>query len=95
MNCPILYFNESNRSWTERKNENIKIIRAMIVYLESLFNSKGYIYLNEIYETFGIDWDPKEKNLVWIRDDANTIGPEYAALELKNGNIIILVDPKI
>ena len=59
----IIIFDE--RSW--RWDKNSDFIRASLEqsfsYLEGSLRSYGYLYLNDVYETLGLDWNPDNENL--------------------------------
>lgn len=58
---------------------NETLIRAQSNYLADLLNTKGYLYLNAIYEAFGVRFPYKEKeNLLFTVDDPMTIVSDYA-----------------
>lgn len=58
---------------------NETLIRAQSYYLADLLNTKGYLYLNAIYEAFGVRFPYKEKeNLLFTVDDPMTIVSDYA-----------------
>jgi hypothetical protein len=41
--------------------------------MQDVLKSRGYIYLNQIYEILGIAWDPKQDNHCYTQDDANPV----------------------
>ena len=34
-------------------------------YLKEKLFYRGYLYLNEVYESFGVRWNPKKANVCW------------------------------
>lgn len=58
---------------------NETVIRAQSDYLADKLNANGYLYLNAIYEAFGLSFPYKEKeNLLFTVDDPMTIVSDYA-----------------
>ena len=48
---------------THDTQANNVFIRQQEIYLNDLLKTRGYIYLNTIYETLGIKWDPDRNNV--------------------------------
>ena len=66
MNITIM-FDAKSQKWEKRNYEfNVLFVRTLYSYLTDCYRCQGYIYLNHIYESFGIKWNPHEKNLCWI-----------------------------
>lgn len=58
---------------------NEMLIRAQSDYLADKLNANGYLYLNAIYEAFGLSFPYKEKeNLLFTVDDPVVIVSDYA-----------------
>ena len=56
-------FNCSSFKWeTECYEFNIMVVRKTIYMLMGLFRSRGYLYLNQVYEHFGMKWNPANRN---------------------------------
>ena len=65
----VLKFDRSATPWC-RDNEMIKFfIIHQIEYIRQRLRANGYIYLSDIYETFGVAWDPHDENTVWIHNE--------------------------
>ena len=60
-------FDTGNPSWVWSKEWNCIFIEKTMDRLGVTLRSKGYVYLNEIYEAFGVKWDPQRDNLIYIR----------------------------
>lgn len=43
-------------------------IKCWEYYINDLFKVRGYMYMNYIYETFGVEWNPRWENLCFIYD---------------------------
>lgn len=57
-------FDESCPAWSTYPDYNLIFIKAKRNYLADKLCARGYLYLNEIYESFGAEWDPKNDNNV-------------------------------
>lgn len=65
MHITIL-FDANSSQWQEEYEWNKLFVRSQQLYLMDCYKYRGYLYLNTIYEGFGIKWNPYEKNLCWI-----------------------------
>jgi len=54
-------FDESSSKY-ENDEFNVLFIKAESRYIEDMYKIKGYVYLNTIYESFGLMWDPYKTN---------------------------------
>lgn len=62
----IIFDNRSFR-WSDNYEVNRMLIECTTQWLYDLFNVRGYMYLNDIYERFGVVWDPHELNECFIK----------------------------
>ena len=68
MNHKII-FNKNTSVAAEGDDEHdYMLVRYTTHRLEELFNVRGYIYLNQIYEYFGVKWDPNDENYCYTID---------------------------
>lgn len=57
-------FNTKTSAYAIKSSEaNLMFIRYNESYFNDVLKIRGYIYLNSIYEAFGIKWDPDWENL--------------------------------
>ena len=84
-----IYFNDKNFCWSPSYKVNKCFIEATINYLRDLIQHRGYLYLNDIYETFGATWDPQEDNpaLIFGKNE-----PLITCTHLKGANLRINVE---
>lgn len=81
-------FDSSNPAWEKKKECTYKFLRDTEKYFNTVFDIRGYIYLNDIYEALAIDWDIKNNNLCIAKDN----GVKYIKLELlgqNDGSILV------
>ena len=84
-----IIFDDKSTHWrTENNDYNLKTVQLVGNYCKDLLNSRGYIYLNQIYELFGVDWDPDMINNLYLSRDGQ-ITFEFEPVE--NGNILIRI----
>ncbi len=61
-------FDGNSVLWTEDFEFNKLFARSRLCYLMDLYRINGYLYLNHIYECFGVMWNPYEENTCWISE---------------------------
>lgn len=54
----IIVFDENAIGWTRNNEHNLMYLKLTAKYIQDLFRARGYIYLNQIYEYFGVNWNP-------------------------------------
>lgn len=65
----IIRFDERSNWWLPNDDMNHPFLKLQIKYIKELLNSRRYIYLNRIYEQFGIEWIPGErKNICYLAE---------------------------
>lgn len=57
-----IMFDEKCSHWSDNYYLNMAFIESNTKWLYDIFNYKGYIYLDRIYEIFGAEWNPDEPN---------------------------------
>ena len=57
-----IMFDEKCFHWSDNYDLNRAFIESNTNWLYDIFNYKGYIYLDRIYEVFGAKWNPDEPN---------------------------------
>ena len=58
-------------------------LRTREIYLNDLLRTQGYVYLNYIYETLGLCWNPKWENSCILYN--NIDGIIFKTCKVKNG----------
>lgn len=67
-----LVFDETNINWqrnadiTKDINLNRTTIEINVRYFNDMLKNRGYLYLNQIYEVLGFEWDPNKQNVCYI-----------------------------
>lgn len=80
------YFNLSNAQ------ANIVFLQTQEWYLNGLLNLRGYIYMNQIFEHLGFEWNPENENIC-IKHDF-TYWPNQIELEINvenDGSIFVTI----
>lgn len=83
-----IIFDKNAVHWTENADFNLSFVKMRGDYLKGLFIARGYIYLNQIYERFGVGWNPENINDLYLIDD----GPiEFKFKSTDENGILIYV----
>lgn len=63
-----IVFDESSVVWTNSRSYDLAFVRTSMFYLNDLIRARGYLYLNDIYEQFGLVWNPDDENTCYRRE---------------------------
>lgn len=63
-----MIFDKSSAKWSQFNACNVAMLCVITRELGMKYEFRGYIYLNEIYEEFGLKWDPSKENVGWYND---------------------------
>ena len=74
----IYIFDEHCTGWTKHPELNKQFIIQQINYLQMRYHAYGYTYRNQILESFGFHWDPREENTCWYDVDYLPIDYEWS-----------------
>lgn len=59
-------FNSKTSAYACNEQEgNYLFISYQESYINDLLKHRGYVYTNDIYELFGVEWNPEWENLVY------------------------------
>lgn len=61
-----IMFDETSFAWQKSHEVNQMFVLTQIEWLKEKLKRRGYIYLNEICESFGAGWNPSNYNVCWI-----------------------------
>lgn len=81
-----IVFDENSILWTKKPKLNNEYLKAKRDFICTMFDYRGYMYLNQIYENFGIKWNPGLVNCLYLA----TSGPLTIKFEpIEDGRILI------
>lgn len=70
----FIVFDKSSLGWNNGDEEEILwYLRCKKEYINGLLMCRGYIYLNQIYESLGVKWDSTRMNTCIRYNDNNHI----------------------
>lgn len=55
-------FDKNSPMWTEDAGYNIQYLLNIEKYINEIIRHRGYIYLNQIYDLLGVDWNSENVN---------------------------------
>ena len=64
-----IIFDENAIHWTQNRDYNLSYAKTRGEYLNDILAIRGYLYLNQIYEKFGVEWNPEDINDLYLIDD--------------------------
>lgn len=79
-----MLFNQDTSVYAEL-NEMVNriFVRTQEDYLNEVLKARGYVYLNQIYETLGFVWDPGRENKCYIYERGDRI--DFGTAYTRNG----------
>ena len=84
MFCVTEMFGKTNAYWTNNQEYNLLFLKNQRKYTQDKFDVRGYIYMNEIYEAFGLTWHPEYFNPVFTKDSGRILNVEFTPVERTN-----------
>lgn len=75
-----IIFDEKSKFWSNDLERNYRFISHVECLIRDLLNTRGYVYLNQIYELLGKKWDPDRYNLLILSDNEEQF--RYVEFEL-------------
>lgn len=71
------FFDDGNIGWTKDPNYNLMIVRRQQDYFNDLLKTRGYVFLNEVYDAFGWKRIPEGQLVGWVYNLENPTGDNY------------------
>jgi hypothetical protein len=68
-----IVFDEKSSFWSDNRDYNLLFIRTQEMYINDIIRYRGYIYLNQICEILGVEWNTEEENLCVIKDSDSRV----------------------
>lgn len=64
-----IIFDERSAKWYKHPDLNETFLVKQSDNLIDECEYRGYVYLNRVYEAFGIEWNPDDENICYRRDN--------------------------
>lgn len=71
MKLKAITYDSKNSTWEDNKEYNHLFLLVQERYIRDLLRTRGYIYLNQIYELVGAKWNPDDDNPCFKYDGVN------------------------
>lgn len=71
------FFDCGNTGWTDDAEFNLMYLRNTQTYMNDLLQSRGHLFLNDVYDALGIPRTRAGQVVGWIYDEKNPIGDNY------------------
>lgn len=71
------FFDCGNVGWTNDPELNLMFVKGQQAYANDLLRAKGYLFLNEVYDMFGIPRTKAGQIVGWIYDEKNPNGDNF------------------
>lgn len=85
------WFNETCLGWNRIPENNLLYLHCQQNYANELLRSRGYLFLNEVYDILGIPRTKAGQVIGWIFDTDNPVGDNYVdfgLLDTRHENFI-------
>lgn len=71
------FFDELNPNYEKNAEFNLMFLRARQQYANDLLISRGYLFLNDVYDMIGIPRTKAGQIVGWVYDEKNPVGDNY------------------
>lgn len=76
------FFDKFSHYYSDDHDENVIFLKAQERYANDLLISKGYLFLNDVYDTLGLERTKAGQVVGWIYDPENGEGDNYVSFGL-------------
>lgn len=78
------FYDDGNTGWSKNAELNLMFLRRQQDYANEMLKSKGYLFLNEVYDMLGIPRSKAGQVVGWIYDKKNPKGDNYVDFGIYN-----------
>ena len=68
------FFDDGNTGWTKDPEYNLMYLRRQQDYANDLLRTRGYVFLNEVYDMLGIPRSEAGQSVGWVYDEQKPVG---------------------
>ena len=80
------FYDDGNAGWQKDPEYNLMFLRKQQEYANDVLRTKGYLFLNDVYEWLGIPRSKAGQVVGWIYDEKNPVGDNYVDFGIYNIN---------
>ena len=81
------FFDDGCAGWDKDPEINLMFLKRQQEYANDKLKSRGYLFLNEVYDMLGIPRSKAGQVVGWIYDEKNPIGDNYVDFGIYNQDI--------
>lgn len=82
------FFDEYSPNWEKNAEINRLFVQAQQQYFNHILNSRGHVFLNEIYDALGIERSQEGAVVGWIRDGEGDNYIDFGIFEVQNRDFV-------
>jgi len=71
------FFEDTNPNWEGSNEYNMYFLKAQQKYANDILQSKGHLFLNEVYDMLGLERTKAGQVVGWVYDEKNPNGDNY------------------
>ena len=77
------FFDESCIGWTKNAEYNMMFVLQQQSYANDMLKVKGHLFLNDVYDLFGIPHTKAGQVVGWVYDEKNPLGDNFVDFGLQ------------
>ena len=78
-------FDKNSTSWTNDTDDNRMVLKYYQCYFDGLLKKRGYVFLRDIYEIFGIPITQESIVVGWYYRKDNPVGDNFVEFNIIEG----------
>ena len=86
------FFDDGCNGWSKDPEQNLCFLKCQQTYANQLLQTRGYLFLNEVYKMLGIPVTKAGQCVGWIYDEKNPIGDNFVDFGLYDQNKPVVRD---
>lgn len=80
------FYDAGNKGWQKDPEANLMFLRHQQAYANDVLRTKGYLFLNDVYEWLGIPRSVAGQEVGWVYNEKNPVGDNYVDFGIYNIN---------
>lgn len=76
------FFDEACTAWTKDPELNLMFLKCQEQFANEKLRSRGYLFLNEVYDMLGMPRTKAGQVIGWIYDEKNPVGDNYVDFDI-------------
>lgn len=86
------FFDEGCTGWTKNPEDNLSFLKAQQKFANQKLKTQGYLFLNDVYESLGIQRTKAGQIVGWIYDEKNPVGDNFVDFGMYDMNREVVRD---